>query len=175
MRIVCVGGGPAGLFFSILMKRADPDHEIVVIERNPPDVTYGFGVVFSDATLGEIAAADAVTYEEITRAFHHWDDIDIHYRGEVLSSTGHGFSGIARVELLRILTARAESLGVGLRFGEEVGSLAELPEADLVVGADGVNSVVRRLREEHFRPRIDLRSNRYAWLGTTRPFPAFTF
>ncbi|MFW6083999.1 MAG: bifunctional salicylyl-CoA 5-hydroxylase/oxidoreductase [Gemmatimonadota bacterium] len=175
MKIVCVGGGPAGLFFSVLMKCADPRHEITVIERNPRDVTYGFGVVFSDATLDEIAAADAPSYEEITGAFHHWDDIDIHYRGDVLSSTGHGFSGIARVELLRILAARAESLGVDLRFGMEVESIAAFTDADLVVGADGVNSTVRGLREDHFRPRIDRRPNRYVWLGTTRPFPAFTF
>ncbi len=175
MRIVCVGGGPAGLFFSILMKKADPSHEITVIERNPPDVTYGFGVVFSDATLEEIAGADPPSYAEIAAGFHHWDDIDIHYQGEALSSTGHGFAGLARTELLRILGGRAERLGVELRFEEEVTSLEPYGNADLIVGADGVNSAVRELGRETFGPRVDLRPNRYVWLGTTKPFPAFTF
>jgi anthraniloyl-CoA monooxygenase len=170
-----VGGGPAGLFLSILLKKADPSHEITVLERNPPDATYGFGVVFSDATLGEIAADDPPSYEAITQSFYHWDDIDIHYQGEVIRSTGHGFSGVSRATLLRILGERAESLGVDLRYGVEVEHLGGLPEADLVVGADGVNSVVRELGRKRFRPRVDLRPNRFVWLGTTKPFPAFTF
>ena len=178
MRVVVAGGGPAGLFFSILMKTAHPAHEITVLERNPPDATYGFGVVFSDATLEEIAAADPPSYAEITGRFYHWDDIDIHYGGEVLSSTGHGFSGLARSDLLEILSARASELGVDLRFGVEVGREeieAAAADADLLVGADGVNSAVREWRRRRFGPSVDLRPNRYVWLGTTKPFPAFTF
>ncbi len=175
MKIVCVGGGPAGLYFAILMKRADPGHEVIVLERNRPDDTFGFGVVFSDATLEEFAVADPPSYEAITRAFHHWDDIDIHYRGERLSSSGHGFSGLARTALLRILGDRCRELGVDLRYGVEVESLDPWADADLILGADGVNSRVRAIHADAFQPRIDERPNRFVWLGTTRTFPAFTF
>jgi anthraniloyl-CoA monooxygenase len=175
MRIVCVGGGPAGLFFSILMRLRDDAHEVTVLERNPPGATYGFGVVFSDATLEEIAAGDPPSYAEITRHFHHWDDIDIHYRGELLRSTGHGFSGLARSTLLEILSARARELGVDLQHGVDVTDPSPWEDADLLVAADGVNSTVRELHPERYEPRIDLRPNRFVWLGTTRPFPAFTF
>ncbi len=175
MRITCVGGGPAGLFFSILMRLQDEAHEVTVLERNPPGATYGFGVVFSDATLEEIAAADPPSYAEITRHFHHWDDIDIHYRGRCLSSTGHGFSGLARSTLLEILAARARELGVDVRHGVDVTDPARWEDADLLVAADGVNSTVRGLHPERYEPRIDWRPNRFVWLGTTRPFPAFTF
>ena len=175
VRIVCVGGGPAGLYFAILMKRSHPDHEIVVLERNRPGDTYGFGVVFSDATLEELAAADHESYEAITESFYHWDDIDIHYRGERLTSTGHGFSGLARAALLEILEARARALGVELRHGVEVASEEPCAGADLVLAADGVNSAMRARYADAFGPRIDLRPNRFVWLGTTKPFPAFTF
>jgi len=175
VRIVCVGGGPAGLFFSILMRLQDETHEVTVLERNPPGATYGFGVVFSDATLEEIAAADPTSYAEITRHFHHWDDIDIHYRGACLRSTGHGFSALARSTLLEILSARARELGVDLRHGVDVTDLSPWEEADLLVAADGVNSTVRGLHPERYQPTIDLRPNRFVWLGTTRPFRAFTF
>ncbi|MFQ5678054.1 MAG: bifunctional salicylyl-CoA 5-hydroxylase/oxidoreductase [Gemmatimonadota bacterium] len=175
MRIVSVGGGPAGLYFAILMKKADPSHEILVLERNARDDTYGFGVVFSDATLEELKEADSPTFEAITREFYHWDDIDIHYRGRVLSSTGHGFAGLARLTLLEILNRRCEELGVELRFETEVTELAPFADADLILGADGVNSAVRELYRVEFRPVIDRRPNRFVWLGTTKPFPAFTF
>ena len=175
MRIVSVGGGPAGLYFAILMKRADPKNEITVLERNRPADTFGFGVVFSDATLGELAEADPDSYEAITRRFYHWGDIDIHYRGEILSSTGHGFAGMARAELLEILCARCEELGVDLRFGVEVESIDPYLDADLVLAADGVNSFVRERYSDAFQPDIDLRPNRFVWLGSTKPFPAFTF
>jgi anthraniloyl-CoA monooxygenase len=175
MRIISVGGGPAGLYFAILMKRADPANEIMVLERNRPADTFGFGVVFSDATLGELAEADPTSYEAITRSFYHWDDIDIHYGGQSLSSTGHGFAGMARTELLEILCARCEELGVDLRFGVEVDSLDPYLDADLVLAADGVNSFVRDRYSEAFQPDIDSRPNRFVWLGTTKPFPAFTF
>ncbi len=175
MKIVSVGGGPAGLYFGILMKLADPAHEIEVFERHRPQDTFGFGVVFSDATLEELADADPPSYAAITRGFHHWDDIDIHYRGEVLSSTGHGFSGLARTELLEILGERSCGLGVKIRYGSEVDSVEDLGEADLILAADGVNSAIRERYRADFEPRIDERPNRFVWLGTTKPFPAFTF
>ena len=175
MKIVCVGGGPAGLYFAILMKRSDPAHEIRVLERNHAGDTYGFGVVFSDATLEELAAADRESYEAVTRSFHHWDDIDIHFRGQVLTSTGHGFSGLARTTLLDILESRARDLGVELRHGVEVESEEAYEGADLVLAADGVNSAMRERYADAFGPDIDLRPNRFVWLGTTKPFPAFTF
>ena len=112
MNIVSIGGGPAGLFFAILMKNRSPAHRIRVVERNRPDDTFGWGVVFSDETLGNIAAADPVTYQAIERSFAHWTDIDIHYQGEVLTSTGHGFSGLSRQKLLNILQDRAAAVGV---------------------------------------------------------------
>lgn len=175
MKVLCVGGGPAGLYFSILMKLADRNHEVMVLEQNRPEDTYGFGVVFSDATLKELSDADRDTYLEITRAFHHWDDIDIHYRGERLASSGHGFSGISRTILLKILEDRCAELGVELRHGAEVDSVSTFGEADLVVASDGVNSWVRGQYKKSFSPTIDQRSNRFVWLGTTKPFPAFTF
>ena len=175
MRVLVIGGGPAGLYFAILMKRVDPSHDITVLERNQFDDTFGFGVVFSDATLESLAAADPPTLQAMTENFHRWDDIDIHYRGNVLSSTGHGFGGISRQVLLRILGSRAEKLGVRLRIGTDVDDLEAYRDADLILGADGANSFVREQLREQFKPTIDWRPNRYVWLGTTRPFPAFTF
>src|SRR5204863_4831084 len=175
MEIVCVGGGAAGLYFALLMKKADPAHDILVVERNRRDDTFGFGVVFSDATLETFADADAETYAEITKSFAHWDDIDIHYRGEVLTSTGHGFSGMSRQLLLDILQRRCAALGVSLRFQHEVADLDAYRDADLILAADGVNSTVRARYAEHFRPEIDWRPNKFVWLGTTYPYPAFTF
>jgi anthraniloyl-CoA monooxygenase len=175
VKIVSIGGGPAGLYFAILMKKADPGHDIEVLERNRPDDTFGFGVVFSDATLDTFREADPATHAEITRAFTHWDDIDIHYQGQVLTSTGHGFAGLARQTLLDILQRRATELGVVMRFSTEVDRPAAWEGADLVLAADGVNSWVRQRYARHFRPQIDWRRNRFVWLGTTFPFPAFTF
>jgi anthraniloyl-CoA monooxygenase len=175
MRIVSIGGGPAGLYFAILMKKADASHDIVVVERNRADDTFGFGVVFSDATLENFQEADPESHAAITRAFAHWDDIDIHYDGRVLTSTGHGFSGMSRQALLTILQQRCAELGVRMRFSTEVNDLGAFADADLILAADGVNSWVRGKYPEWFGPRIDWRPNRFVWLGTTCPFPAFTF
>jgi anthraniloyl-CoA monooxygenase len=175
MNIVSIGAGPAGLFFAILMKRSDPAHRVTVVERNGPQDTFGWGVVFSDETLGNVAGADPQTYDEITERFAHWDAIDIHYRGEVLTSRGHGFSGLSRQVLLDILQRRAASLGVALVFRKEVTDLAPFADADLILGADGVNSRVRELHAASFQPQLDWRPNKFIWLGTTRRFDAFTF
>ena len=175
MRIVSIGGGPAGLYFALLMKKADPGHDVTVVERNRADDTFGFGVVFSDATLDTFIEADRPTGEAITRAFAHWDDIDIHYQGQVLTSTGHGFSGMSRQALLDILQRRCAELGVALRFQTDVTDLTPYRDADLMLAADGVNSLVRSEYAEHFQPHVDWRPNRFVWLGTTFPFRAFTF
>ncbi|MCG8423646.1 MAG: FAD-dependent monooxygenase [Proteobacteria bacterium] len=175
MNIVCIGGGPAGLYFGILMKKADPAHDITVIERNRADDTFGFGVVFSDATLGNLAEADLASYAAISGQFAHWDDIDTHIGGRVLRSTGHGFCGLERKTLLEILQRRCKELGVRLHFETDVADVAEFADADLIVAADGVASRVRDSLSEYFEPDIDVRPNKFVWLGTTFPFGAFTF
>jgi anthraniloyl-CoA monooxygenase len=176
VRIVCIGGGPAGLYLGILVKLAAPKHQVTVFERNRPDDTFGFGVVFSDATLGHLEAADPGTHAEITRQFARWDDIEIHVRGEVLRSTGHGFCGLERRTLLRILQARAKELGVEIVFERERRASELLSiEADVIVAADGVASAVRDALADHLRPVVDVRPNKFVWLGTTVPYKAFTF
>jgi anthraniloyl-CoA monooxygenase len=175
VKVAVIGGGPAGLYLAILMKAADAGHDVTVVERNRPGDTFGFGVVLSDATLEHFAEADRPTHEAIAAALAHWDDIEIHVQGQVLTSTGHGFSGLARQALLDILQRRCRDLGVRLAFSTEVTDLGPWGDADLVVAADGVNSAVRTRYAEHFEPEIDWRPNRFVWLGTTRPFPAFTF
>ncbi|HEX2266850.1 MAG TPA: lycopene cyclase family protein, partial [Actinomycetota bacterium] len=175
MRIVTVGGGPAGLYFSLLAKKVNPDHEVRVIERNPPDATYGWGVVFSEETLGALRDADRPTYDEIVDAFAKWNAIDVHFRGETIRSRGHVFSGISRKTLLGILQRRCSELGVQLHFEREVGDLEELDDADLVVGADGVNSHLRRRFESDFVPTVREHSTKFIWFGTDVAFKAFTF
>ncbi len=175
MKINVIGGGPGGLFAALLLKKDDPRRTVEVFERNRPDDTFGFGVVFSDATLQEVAEADPPTFRAIEERFHHWDDIHIHYRGRRLESTGHGFAGLSRRELLLLLHRRCREVEVELRFEADVADLTPYLDADLVIGADGINSTVRRRFATVFRPKVDLRPNRFVWLGTTRPFPAFTF
>ena len=174
MQIACIGGGPAGLYLGILVKRRAPEHDVVIYERNRPSDTFGFGVVFSDATLGHLAAADPPTHAAITAEFARWDDIEIHVAGEVLRSTGHGFCGIERKRLLQILQERAATLGVKVQFEHEVRSLADV-KADVIVACDGVASGVRTALAGPLRPHVDVRPNKFVWLGTTVPYRAFTF
>jgi anthraniloyl-CoA monooxygenase len=174
MRIVCIGGGPAGLYFSLLMKRQNPGHHIRVIERNRPYDTFGWGVVFSDATMDNMRACDLETANQIEAAFNHWDDIEVRIKGRCMRTTGHGFVGIGRKKLLNILQARCEELGVELVFEKEVNSDLEFDDADLIVAADGVNSKIRN-RYGIFQPNLDVRPNRFIWLGTNKRFDAFTF
>ncbi len=175
MKIVCVGGGPAGLYFAISMKRRDPGHRVTVLERNRADDTFGWGVVFSDQTLDNLRANDPDSAEEIIQSFAHWDDIDVHFKGRCITSGGHGFIGIARKRLLAILQARARALGVELRFEAEVADLDAFADADLIVACDGANSRVRERFSKHFQPDVDVRPNKYIWLGTRKVFGAFTF
>ena len=174
MRIAIIGGGPAGLYFAILMQRDFPEARITVVERNRADDTFGFGVVFSDATLDAFAAADAPSYRAITESFAYWDDISIHAKGAEHRIGGNGFCGCSRRTLLLLLQQRARQLGVELRFGVEA-TPEDFPEADLVVAADGINSPIRTRFADHFQPEVTLRPNRFAWMGSTRPFDAFTF
>jgi anthraniloyl-CoA monooxygenase len=179
VKILVVGGGPSGLYFSILMKRADASHEVVVLERNLPDDTFGFGVVFSDATIADVESADPETYRAITDHFIRWDDIDVHYGDDVVRSTGHGFRGMSRQRLLTVLQEQATELGVDIRFETEFAGFGEEGSApedyDVIIGADGANSAVRDALADRFQPSFDWRPNRFVWLGTTKPFPAFTF
>ncbi len=175
MKIVCIGGGPSGLYFALLMKQLNPAHDITVVERNKPYDTFGWGVVFSDATMDNMRAWDAPTAEVIQKAFNHWDDIELHFKGQVIRSGGHGFVGIGRKKLLNILQLRCEELGVKLVFEADVDSDLDFPDADLVIASDGINSRVRTRYEEVFKPDIALRPNRYIWLGTNKLYDAFTF
>ena len=175
MKIVCIGGGPAGLYFALLMKRLDPAHDITVVERNRPYDTFGWGVVFSDATLDNMTQWDPETAAEVRQAFNHWDDIELHVKDEVIRSGGHGFVGIGRKKLLNILQARCEQLGVKLVFEADVASDEEFPDADLIIASDGINSRIRTRHEAVFKPDIVTRPNRYLWLGTHKLYDAFTF
>ena len=175
MKIAVIGGGPAGLYFAILMKKSAPATDITVYERNRPDDTFGFGVVFSDETLRNVEITDPATYRMLTETFAYWDDLEIHFKGTVHRIGGNGFSGCSRKTLLAILHDRCRELGVELVFGREITELEAVADADLVIAADGINSPIRERFAEHFRPRVDLRPNKFAWLGSTRPLDAFTF
>jgi anthraniloyl-CoA monooxygenase len=176
MRIAVVGGGPGGLYFAALTRQLDPSHEITVWERNADDDTFGFGVVFSDETLGGIEHADPAIHEAMSREFARWDDIDIHYRGHIITSGGHGFAAMSRRRLLQILQGRCRELGVTLQFTTEAPTTRELAKThDLVVCADGVNSTARAAHAAAFRPTLDVRRCKFMWLGTDLVFDAFKF
>ena len=175
MRVVVVGGGPSGLYFALLLKKADPSHHVTVLERNAPDATFGWGVVFSEETLGAFRDADRESHQAIIDSFASWGSIDVHYGGDVVRSRGHAFSGIARTTLLQILQHRCAELGVELRFREEIADPTELAGFDLVVSADGVNSVTRTRQQDAFRPSLDVHRSKFVWFGTSRVFDAFTF
>jgi len=175
MRIACVGGGPAGLYFSILARKLDPTLEVVIHERNKPDDTFGWGVVFSDETLGNFETADAESLASIRKSFVHWTDMHVFYGGARTVSTGHGFSGLSRLRLLNILQARAQELGVTIHYESEISDPRKQLDADLVLVGDGVNSRVRTLYEKAFKPELDWRKCKFCWLGTDKVFDAFTF
>lgn len=175
MRIACIGGGPAGLYFSILMKKARPETEIAIYERNRADDTFGWGVVFSDETLGNFEEADPESYRAITDEFAYWSDIETYFGDTCVRSTGHGFSGLERRRLLQILQERCRELGVAMHFEHEVDDPERLRDADLVLASDGVNSQVRERYAEHFKPAIRWGRCKFCWLGTTRRLEAFTF
>ncbi len=180
MRIAVVGGGPGGLYFSLLAQQlaehVGTRHEITVWERNAADDTFGFGVVFSDETLGGIEHADPLVHEQMQAEFARWDDIDVHYRGEVVTSGGHGFAAMSRRRLLGILQDRCRALDVDVRFSSLAPDVEQLRrEFDLVVASDGLNSAIRSRYAEAFGPTLDLRDCRYMWLGTDKVFDAFTF
>jgi len=174
MRIAVIGGGPAGLYFAILMKRDRPQAHVTVVERNRADDTFGFGVVFSDQALDAFRDADPPSYRAIVDSFAYWDDVEVRFGGAVHRIGGNGFCGCSRRTLLMRLHERARALGVELEFRREAAP-EDFPDADLVVAADGINSPIRERWRDHFAPEVDLRPNRFAWMGSTRPFDAFTF
>ncbi len=175
MKIEVIGGGPAGLYFSLLMKQHDPGHRITIYEQNRPDDTFGFGVVFSAETLSHFHDYDAASYDRIRASFAYWDDIDIFIKGEKITSGGHGFCGMSRRALLLLLQDRCRELGIEMVFQREIRSLDEVAGADLVIACNGINSWVRDAFADHFRPTVDWRPNKFVWLGSTRPLSAFTF
>src|SRR5262245_19112721 len=175
MKVSIIGGGPGGLYFALLAKKAWPRWDITVYERNRPDDTFGFGVVFSDQTLDSFKAYDLATYERIRRRFADWGDVDVVYKGRTMRSGGNGFCGCSRVALLNILQDRCRELGVKLVYQKEINGLEDVPESDLIVVADGINSKIREQNKAHFRPSVDLRPNKFVWLGSTRPLDAFKY
>jgi len=175
MKIACIGGGPASLYFALLAKKENPDWDIQVYERNPVDVTWGFGVVFSDDTMEGFRDADEQTYKAITDSFVHWDDIDIFVQGEKHVSTGHGFAGMQRLKLLQIMEQRALELGVEVHHDADISNLDDYADADLIVAGDGISSFIRNRFETEFGADIIMRPNKFVWLGTKKKFDAFTF
>jgi anthraniloyl-CoA monooxygenase len=175
MKINIIGGGPAGLYFALLMKKENQAHEITVFERNAPDDTFGWGVVFSDKTLSYLKETDEESYRQITDSFEMWDNVDVVHRGRKVTIRGNRFSGIARIKLLQILQSRCRQLGVDLNFRTEVADARALAaKSDLLVGADGINSTVRQKYDEFFKPELSVRSNKYIWYGTHQLFHGLT-
>src|SRR5262245_9863630 len=170
MKLNILGGGPAGLLFAILMKKHHPAHQATVVERDGPDDTFGWGIVFSDRTLAFLKEEDDETFAGITHAAQTWDNVDVVHKGEKLSIHGNGFSGVARLAFLNILQQRCRDLGVEIRFHTAVADVAEPGDCDLLLGADGANSLVRRTWADFFQPSVDVRLNRYIWLGTHQLF-----
>jgi len=174
-RVEVIGGGPAGLYFGLLMKKENPAHQVAVVERNRAYDTFGWGVVFSDATMENMRAWDIETANSIESAFNHWDDIEVLIKGRRMRTTGHGFVGIGRKKLLNILQARCEELGVELVFERDVDSDLEFPDADLIIASDGINSKIRNRYQAAFKPDMVMRPNRFVWLGSSKLYDAFTF
>jgi anthraniloyl-CoA monooxygenase len=170
MKINIVGGGPGGLYFALLMKRQDPSHQIAVYEQNPPDATYGWGIVLSDRALSFLEGADAESYADLSASLEIWHDQILILRGESVAVHGSTFSGMQRLAMLQILQKHCAAAGVEMRFGARISEIQPLLNCDLLVGADGANSMVRRAFEEHFQPSLERRSNRYAWYGTHQTF-----
>lgn len=173
-RVLCIGGGPGGLFASLLLKKSFPDWDVEIHERNRHDDTFGFGVVFSDETLGNLREADPESFDEICKQFSHWDEIDVFHKGKQIRSAGHGFCGLERSRLLEILQRRCAEVGVKLHF-ESLIAPGEEPDVDLLLVSDGVNSVFREVWKDHFQPEMDWRPNRFVWMGSSKTFDAFTF
>jgi anthraniloyl-CoA monooxygenase len=174
MKITILGGGPSGLYFAILMKKLDPANEITVVERDGPNDTFGWGIVFSDQTFSYLQRGDYESYRGITRACQTWDNVDIVHKNQRVTIRGNKFSGVARLAFLNILHRRCLDLGVEIRFETNVSDVTELGGYDLLVGADGANSLVRRTFADHFQPSVDLRKNKYIWLGTHQLFHGLT-
>src|SRR6185295_11646345 len=174
MKITIVGGGPSGLYFAILMKKLDPAHQITVIERDGPNDTFGWGIVFSDQTFSYLKDNDEESFSAITSACQTWDNVDVIHRDQKVTIRGNRFSGIARLAFLNILQARCRTLGVALSFHTNITEVSAIAACDLLVGADGANSLVRRAYAEAFQPTIDWRKNKYIWLGTHQLFHGLT-
>jgi len=174
MKIQILGGGPAGLYFAILMKKQNPAHEITVVERDGPHDTFGWGIVFSDQTFSYLQESDDESFAEIIKSCEIWDNVDVIHHNQKVTIRGNKFSGLARIKFLNILHRRCSELGVDLRFHTNVSELNELAECDLLVGADGVNSLVRRSYSQSFQPSLDVRKNKYLWLGTKHLFHGLT-
>jgi anthraniloyl-CoA monooxygenase len=175
VKIVVLGAGPGGLYSAILLKKAHPSHDITVIERNPPDATFGWGIVFSDRTLTSLREADYRSYKSITDHFVIWDAIDVRYRKQVIRSEGHVFAGIARKKLLQILQQRCAEVGVAMHFHRDLADVSQLPPYDLLIASDGINSLVRKAYAEVFQPSLEIGKSKFVWLGAAMPFDSFTY